>query len=483
MNDPINELRNADPSRSLRPLDEPWRLREKILMSNQIHDTGTIAAAHESERPNRVVQTVGALCLVAAVWGLVAVSGGSALPTIALNAGGRSAAAGAPNAETTADGKMAIWAPTNFEFVLDEGVNIPAGKENVYRWVGPTKSEVQALADKLGVEGALSVTPADQGGGWHIGDINTYTEGSVYFAAMGSGSFSYSSTMGVKSGVACAPVGAPDAPDASTSSGTSADGNGTSGPNDTLCDGMPEPVKNLPTKSEAQEKLTKFFGDLTDVNIYEDAYSVYASGATRVGDTALGDAAKQWVSMSFGENGAITSAYGMLGRLEKVGTYPTISASDAVERLSQMQFFAGGGGIANGSARDSGIASGGSGSATAGDSATSETTPSTVLVDPIPVPSGKGSAPKVTIETLPAQPMPTVPFSPSTTVPVQTVTVSLVKVVVVYQQLWDASGAMWIVPSYQYTDSDGGTWVATAVNGKYLDIVQPAPMVMMGAAD
>ncbi len=480
--DPISAMKRSDPGRSLPSLDEPWRMREKILMNNQTqHNTSQTPATYS--RRDRVVQVLGALGISAAVWGLIAVSGGSSLPTIALANGGRSVAAGASNSEADADNKMAIWAPMNYEFVLDDGVNIAAGKEKVYRWVGPTKQEVQALADKLGVDGTLNETPSDQGGGWHIGDMNTYTEGSTYFVAMANGSFSYSSMMAMKSGVICEPA---TAPDSSSSSGTSADGTGSSGENDTPCEGMPEPVKNLPTKSEAQEKLTEFFGDITDVNIYEDPYSVYASGATSTGNSELGDAAKQWVSMSFGENGTITSVYGMLGHLEEVGAYPTISAREAVERLAQMQFLFGGD-ISNRFGVARGIASSGSGSAPAGDSVTSDS----VLVDPIPVPSDSVPAPEVTIETIPAQPiepvvpspMPTDPGSPSTTVPVQTVTVRLVKVTVVYQQLWDATGVMWIVPAYQYTDSDGGIWIANAVNSKYLDLVQPAPMVMMGAAD
>lgn len=447
-------------------------------MSNQTqHNTPATPATYS--RRDRIVQVLGALGISAAVWGMVAVSGGSSLPTIALADGGRSVAAGASNSEAAADNKMAIWAPMNYEFIVDDGVNIAAGKEMVYRWVGPTKEEVEALLDRLGVEGTLRAMSADRGGGWHIGDVDTYTEGSTYFVAMANGSFSYSSMMAIKSGVACEPAVAPDS---SGSSGASADGSGSSGTTDTPCGELPEPVKNLPTKSEAEAKLKEFFGELSDVNIYEDVYSVYASGATRLGDSALGDAAKQWVSMSFGENGTITSVYGLIGRLEEVGAYPTISARDAVERLSQMQFFFGGE-IANRLGVARGIASSGSGSATAGDSVTSDS----VLVDPIPVPSDSVPVPEVTIETIPAQPiepavptpMPTEPGSPSTTVPVQTVTIRLVKVTVVYQQLWDAQGVMWIVPAYQYTDSDGGIWIANAVNSKYLDLVQPAPMVMM----
>ena len=121
-NDPISAMKQSDPGRSLPSLDEPWRLREKILMSNQTqHNTSATPATYS--RRDRIVQVLGALGISAAVWGMVAVSGGSSLPTIALADGGRFVAASASNSEAAADNKMAIWAPMNYEFIADDGVN------------------------------------------------------------------------------------------------------------------------------------------------------------------------------------------------------------------------------------------------------------------------------------------------------------------------------------------------------------------------
>lgn len=194
----------------------------------------------------------------------------------------------------------------------------------------------------------------------------------------------------------------------------------------------------------------------------------------------------------------VQSLWGPLAPLVDLGRYQVVSAAAAVERLNDPRFGAFGGGpvpmAAGGVQVDSGAAEPAIGSATSGGvappdaastgSATSAAVPSEVQQS-APMPAGTGTAgpgivapaPATTPGTEPtAAPSSTAPpVAPSTPSagsaiawPVRHVTITSARLGLAVTTL--PSGAAVLVPTYQLTDADGGTWSVIAVVDGQLDL-------------
>jgi len=134
----------------------------------------------------------------------------------------------------------------------------------------------------------------------------------------------------------------------------------------------------------------------------------------------------------------VQSVSGPLASLVELGTYDVVSAADAVARLNDPRFGASYGGVVPLAARAGGAAA---------DDAVAMEGPT-----------------EVTEPTVPTVPAPGDPIA----WPVQHVTLTGARLGVTL--LWTPAGASLLVPAWELTDSDGGTWSVVAVVEDQLDL-------------
>ncbi len=167
----------------------------------------------------------------------------------------------------------------------------------------------------------------------------------------------------------------------------------------------PPDAENLPTDSEAREKTLELLGDGFQINNV-----MRSAWDVTVDGTYLveGKDSSYWGLVGFADQGRISSAGGLIGEPSNVGKYKTISASEALPRLNGGMF------MAFDNVR-----------AATDEACTSE--------------------------------------APCTT------TITFTSVRRTYTQLYDSSNTVWIVPAYEYSDANGGTWTAMALDDSYLE--------------
>jgi hypothetical protein len=199
----------------------------------------------------------------------------------------------------------------------------------------------------------------------------------------------------------------------------------------------------VPTKDEALTKAKELFASWGyDVNSY--AFDdVYADewGASVNGSLVLdGIKAQIMLSVSFGENAAVTFASGSLAVLQRGGDYPTIGTSAGLERLKtqQNQYVGLGGGP--------------------------ETRSATIDVAAQPALGAPAIAP--------CEPGPATDCAPIDTDPIM---VTLNSVEPALTMVWAADDTIWMLPAYSFGSADGGTYTVMAVDDAYIQ--QPDPDV------
>lgn len=434
MTNPIDALKNADPGRRAVPPDDHWRTRERIIMDAATRTGRAI-------RWQRLVPSVAIGAVFALGCGLIVSSAfsGGGLPTIALGGGSGNLAA------TSESGKSldAMWLG-NYTFTLAEGVDIPAGSGDVWRWTRPSRSDVDSLMRRLKVSGEVKKLGTDAGGGWSVAaDDPDYPDATQLSVSL-NGSW-YWWNPDSSSTIAVGECVAPTAPD------------GTVNDAKECVYQEPAPAKNLPSDDEARSKarpLLSLGGDYKVTDIWRDKWSVFLTANYVLPDGTL---TGMYAGIGFGENGVMMNASGQLGALEKVGSYPTISARDAVARLSSgMMYARGGGGVGiadvvspplavesgdSGQSVDSGSGSGASGGGAA---------------EPVPTPTDP------TVE-------PVDPIVIEEPYEIPEVEVTLTEVRMTYSTMWGADNYIWVLPTYEYTDSNGGIWTAVAIADQYLE--------------
>lgn len=434
MTNPIDALKNADPGRGAVPPDDHWRTRERIIMD----------AATQTERARRwqrLVPSTAIGAVFALGCGLIVSSAfsGGGLPTIAFGGGSGNLAAASESGKSM----DAMWWG-NYTFTLAEGVDIPAGAGDVWRWSQPSRSDVDVLMRRLKLTGDVKKLGKDLGGGWSVAaDDPAYPDATQLSVGL-NGSWYWwksDSSLTISAAVDCVKPVDPD---------------GTVNDTKECVYQEPAPAKNLPSDEEARakaESLLSLGGEYKVTDIWRDKWSVYLTANYVLPDGTLTGV---YAGIGFGENGVMTSASGQLGALEKVGSYPTISARDAVARLSSgmisarsgievddvvsppLAEVAGDGPTSD----DSGSGEGSSGSGGATEPAPAPDKPTPEPVDPIVIEE---------------------PYE------IPEVEVTLTKVKVTYSTMWGADNYIWVLPTYEYTDSNGGIWTAVAIADQYLE--------------
>jgi hypothetical protein len=374
-----------------------------------------------------VVQTLGrgdqwitrGIALALAVVVLVAgCSGDNGPRRIPLGAGAETRAA------TADEGSMMAMAA--FDFVLADGLDLPASEGDAWRWEAPDAAAVGDLAGRLGVEGSVMAVPTADGGGWVVEDVdsgatlNVAANGSWWGASGGDRSFVVSS----------------DCPDGvvvpmrSTAAGQ--------GPQVTVLDDASPcggsdavPPADLPPEADVLSSATVIFGESSEVRIEGrgDGYVSVVAGY-------LVDGQDSGQVGYFGVGPFGWDAAGLLGEAVREGPYPTISASEAVGRLVNSPLGMGLVAVPEVGEPDVLVEPG-------------------PAVEPIPDP-GVVIEPEPVVEPVPSQ-------------------VVLVDVRAALVPFFDATGAAWSLPGYVYTDADGGQWEVVAVSDESFDLSPEVP--------
>lgn len=319
---------------------------------------------------------VGAAASIAVlVVGVIAVNGGSEVPSIQL-------ASSSIESSEALSSDSAMRLSGEMIFALADGVDIAGAKQDVWKWGTPTESDAKDLAQRL------EITEQVQRNG-EYGAL--FQAGNLTVMANGSWSYYENSDRSVSSCVM--PTDSPESDQ----------------PQDGSVDGCvietPPDAENLPTDSEARAKTLELLGDGFQINnVMRSAWDVTVDGTYLV----EGKDSSYWGLVGFADQGRISSAGGLIGEPSNVGKYKTISASEALPRLNGGMFMA------------------------------------------------FDNVRAATDEACPSE-------APCTT------TITFTSVRRTYTQLYDNSNTVWIVPAYEYSDANGGTWTAMALDDSYLE--------------
>ena len=319
---------------------------------------------------------VGAAASIAVlVVGFVAINGESEVPSIQL----ASSSVESPNA-ISSDSAMRLSG--EMIFTLADGVDIAGAKQDVWKLGTPTETDAKDLAQRLGITEQVQRN-GEYGALFQAGNLTVMT----------NGSWSYYENSGSSVTSCVMPTDSPESDQ----------------PQDGSVDGCvietPPDAENLPSDSEARAKTLELLGDGFQINnVMRSAWDVTVDGTYLV----EGKDTSYWGLVGFADQGRISSASGLIGEPSNVGKYKTISASEALPRLSGGMF------MAFDNVR-----------AATDEACTSE--------------------------------------APCTT------TITFTSVRRTYTQLYDSSNTVWIVPAYEYSDANGGTWTAMALDDSYLE--------------
>jgi hypothetical protein len=321
---------------------------------------------------------VGAAASIAVlVVGVIAINGEGEVPSIQIATG----SVESPNA-ISSDSAMRLSG--EMIFTLADGVDIAGAKQDVWKWGNPTESDAKDLAQRLGITDQVRRN-GEYGALFQAGNLTV----------MANGSWSYYEDSLQPSVTSCVmPTDSPDSDQPQDSSIGS----------DCVVETPPD-AENLPTDSEARAQTLELLGDGFRVNnVMRSAWDVTVDGTYLVN----GKDTSYWGLVGFADQGRISSASGLIGEASNVGKYKTISASEALPRLSSGMFMA------------------------------------------------YDNVRAATDEACPSE-------APCTT------TITFTSVRRTYTQLYDSSNIVWIVPAYEYSDASGGTWTAMALDDSYLE--------------
>ena len=374
---------------------------------------------------------------------------------IHLGPGGGKNAAGDAAVDPSTSTRLA-W----IEYVL--GTDLPALDGTAPAWVlrmaDADPAAIAAVARALGLEGDVVQQSADYGGGWIIGS-NDGTGPSLNVSKDGMLSWWYSSAASV--GVGCAEPGSvgggsvdPVPPDAGTDAAGTEAAESNVAPTDTVSEAdkpsgsgdgsgvdvapspdecvTPEAPSGVPTADEAESLFRELLVTL-GVDAGQVEFETYADEwtASVTGYLVL-DGIRSPLSFgaTYGADGELMWANGMLASPERIEDYPRIGAQAGFERLQNGGWW---GGIGVRDAIAPAETSRGGGDAAATDEAIS------------PMPPDSGEPMKVVITGVDEE----------------------------LWMVWDVDGTVWLLPGYAFTTDDGGRYSVPAVPDEFIQIDEP----------
>ncbi len=338
-----------------------------------------------------------------------------------------------------ADQMIAPWGGIVYEVAGD----LPAlgGTGRAYRLTGRvTAEDVARIARVLGVEGEVRTVD----GGFEVGSYETRF---LTVSTGGAPSFGFGDATASRAAVACA-----EPADVTDVDGTVAD-----------CP-EPAPLTGLPSADEARSRALTLleqagaFVDGAETIVDRGPYGVFVSVIPRVGGIAVPDLS---ASVAFGEQAAVTSAYGWLARPEAADEYPLLDVPTAIELLRSGEAY--GPMLA---ARSEGAATGDS-LAVDGTPAPDAQVAGTDGATGAGEPGSPGTEPAVEPGSEPAVEPAPVPE------PVPAPEPLVVRISGVERTLMffaDADGGMWLLPGYRFISEDGGWWPVLAVERRFIEL-------------
>ncbi|WP_157373095.1 hypothetical protein [Agromyces sp. Root81] len=450
--DPVARLRAADPAAGVEPRagfadDVIAQATAEVAATASVGATAAASAAQAevtdlaAERARRRPRWLMVAAVAAAVaivggagFGLGAMTGGStelaSAPPISLQggAGTDGATQEGPSAFDAGGQKMAgpgvsdVMMPYGYgrRSFSASGLATAAGSAPAYAFDARAASNaetVAALAAVLGVEG----TPELQNGGWTVGPQDG-TGPTLYVSIDGTLGFSYSDPQinpwectGPAAPEPVAPQ--PDAPDATL-------------PVMPMCE---TPAADLPDESAAIDALRSLVAAAGhDPEAFEYSSETWEGAVTRMAQAwpvVDGQRIDQAWSLELTQAG-IVSAYGALADLVPIGDYDIVSEQEGFERLSDLRFGA--------------------------------------QMTAMPFAAADQRVMTTTEEWVPPTEPPATPAKGAAIAwPVDDVQIVSARLGLTSQ--WQPDGSVVVVPAYEFTDAEGGTWSVIAVTDSKLD--------------
>jgi hypothetical protein len=374
-----------------------------------------------------------------------------------------SLAEGAPNASavgdaeglSTSDSKMMMPFIT-YNYIAGADLSTAAGSGTVYRFelVGDVQSRARAIADELGLDGTVTKSSYFDKNypRWVVGpEDGSAANLTVYWS--GTGSWWYNNPAAYPAQECIDP--------AQSGSDTPETCNEYAAP----------PSGKNPSQSEAEDTALAIFsalgfdGSADSLTTYRDEWGTTVTAAQSVAGQRV---AVDW-SISWSGDGEIAYMSGHSARAAAAGNFPTVSAVDAVARMSDWRWYGSApmDGMPWMSSRSYGV-EGDAVAATESEPAVEPT--SEPSVDPTAEP-----APDVTSE-----PMPTETFDPGLTPePLPTPTVMDLIINKAKPQLlivWDKSGGVWLVPGFVMSGSEGWPMAVISLIEGIIELPEPMPI-------
>ncbi|WP_127793929.1 hypothetical protein [Agromyces sp. LHK192] len=469
--DPVERLRDADPAAGLEAADG---FADRVIERAERDDTGVESdsagddpagaapadagasapiadlADARGRRRRRWMPVVAAAAVAVVVgalgYGIGAATAGprvvdsAALPPVALDGAPEIAVApkgSAFDARMSAE-SMAGFSPYGMgrNTFRASGLSEESGTAAAYGYDArvATADTVGALAAHLGVDG----TPEVQNGAWLVGPQDGSAP-TLYVSLDGLASFSFSDP--ALSPWACGVSVMPVVPEGSVGE------SGAAEPDVRSCEPH-GPVPDEATAIDALRTLIAATGRDADAFEYtSETYDGAVSRSAQAWPLVDGQRLDQSWYVEVGPGG-LFSASGVLAEPIPLGDYPVVSEQAAFERLSDPRFGP---------------------SITAMPFAARES----VVLDAVEAPAADGAASDAVAPDAPEVWTPPTeapaPPAPGTAVSWAVNDVEIVEAVLGVGTHWQPDGTVLIVPTYVFTDADGGTWSVIAVADDRLD--------------
>jgi len=365
-------------------------------------------------------------------------------PPIIRATGGAAMAGAEMAANSPMVGDKMMYRPVEWKFVI--GGDLPALDSPAWAWVlaadpRPSDEKLRFLVDYFDITGEFAERTEGVGEPWEYttwmaGSIDG-SEPSINVSSDAMLSWWYSAGFGNVVAMPECVIPAPVDPAASGDANGSSAGASSSGTTAAVAEpavtpmpcGPSEPPVGVPSKDEAIAKFREMaaaFGYSADdlvIDAWADDWNASVTGWLRLD----GVRSPMSMSASYGENGELTWASGVLARPQKFAEYPRVGTATAIERMTNEYngMWTGTGGPM---ARGGGIAIK---PAIVDDAASSPVSETVMPIEPMP-------------------PINSVPVEPETI----TVTIEGVEEELVY--VWSEDGSVYLVPGYAFLATEDG---------------------------
>jgi len=419
-------------------------------------DVVTGAAAHPAPRlsnPARTLRIAGGagLAIAAVTAGALVVAPTFTRPPL-FTAAAASDSSGATARDTVSGESMKIGWWVDYDYTAGSGLSNDGGSGQVYQLVreGDPEKRAAQIAEIFGVDGEAGLASYSDASypTWVVGPEDGTTP-SVTVTWAGTGDWWYNDPTAASFYLCDASVTAEQSIEFGCILPENAPKNEAPGEDD--------------ARAQAQELLASsgFTVDASDITVHADDWGTTATANLVVDGSRT---ALDW-SVSWSNTGGISYAYGHTISVESRGSYGTVSAVAAVDRLEDGRWWGSAGPDYQGGAV-----------LYAADSTAELRSTEEPVIEPTPsdepsvepLPDEEPTAEPAPVDEIPVDPIPTDQPTP------EVVQVTIEKADATLLLMWDADGNAWLVPGYAMQVEEG--WWNTVVSLVDGVIALPAPI-------